>query len=205
MLYVLNIINSIAESNTVFYLLVIILIGISLAMFYLIYSQNKEMKMELMKRNQEKSTKVELDMPKEEDAKIPDLVEVTREDIPDKLLYTQALWQNDSFDLQNITHELETMPKERKINMTPYEAEQEEKAIISYDELVSQSSNGGISYSDTTSYPDNVVVKQVDLEKTGKLDLGSVEKEASSKIDIMKYEHEEAFLEALKQLQNILN
>ena len=43
--------------------------------------------------------------------------------------------EEEVFDLRSISKELESLPRERTINLTPYELEQEEQAIISYDEL----------------------------------------------------------------------
>lgn len=102
---------------------------------------------------------------------------------------------NSEFDLSNVTKELESVAREKTIELTPYEAMQEENAIISYDELIRQadlikskyapSDRGQISYDsakDLSEYP-----------------------EEQSIPDVSSYEHEEAFLEALKQLQQILN
>ena len=109
----------------------------------------------------------------------------------------EALWQKDDFDLLSVSQELETMPRERKVNMTPYEEEQEEKAIISYDELVNQR-NEDINYSNEYKKNENdILVKQVDLDKTKKVDL--------SEIDNKDYKHEEEFLKSLKDLQEVLD
>ncbi|HIS18321.1 MAG TPA: hypothetical protein IAC02_06915, partial [Candidatus Coprovivens excrementavium] len=173
MIYLSNIINTITESDSVFVILVIILVAISAAMFYLIYSQNKEMK-ELARKNSlndRDSTKVEKEEELPEEG--PELVKLTDEKIPDKLEYTKALWQKDDFDLLSVSHELESLPRERKVSLTPYEEEQEEKAIISYDELVNRK-NENISYNNEFRTADNdILVKQVDLDKTQKVDLES--------------------------------
>lgn len=202
MMYLINIIDTITESNEIFLILVILLIAISVAMFYLIYTQNKEMKQELAKQSDvmsKKLTKVEVEEELPEEG--PTLVPLTEETIPDKLEYTQALWQNDAFDLKSISQELESLPKERKVNMTPYEEEQEEKAIISYDELIHQKEEQ-INYSNEMKSSENdVLVKQVDLEKTTKIELPSQKESKESVV----YAHEEDFLQSLKDLQNVLN
>lgn len=195
--YMLNIIDTITESDSVFVVLVIILVAISVAMFYLIYSQNKEMKV-LAKQNRQKNYETKKVFESEElPDEGPNLVKVTDDKIPDKLEYTKALWQKDDFDLLSVSQELETMPRERKVNMTPYEEEQEEKAIISYDELVNQR-NEDINYSNEYKKNENdILVKQVDLDKTKKVDL--------SEIDNKDYKHEEEFLKSLKDLQEVLD
>lgn len=107
-------------------------------------------------------------------------------------------------ELETEAKELEQLAKGHEVKMTPYEEEQEEKAIISYDELLQKSSNVSIGYS-SFSNEDDVVVKQVDLNNTGKIELDPIQKELNSKVRIINYEHEEEFLNALKQLKNMLN
>ena len=100
--------------------------------------------------------------------------------------------------------ELEELAKTNVIEMTPYEEEQEEKAIISYDELLQKSSNVSIGYCSFTN-EDDIIVKQVDLNNTGKIELDPIQKAINSKVRIINYDHEEEFLKALKQLNNMLN
>lgn len=129
-----------------------------------------------------------------------ELVEITDDEIPKELEYTQALWENDSFDLKSVTQKLEALPREKTIQLTPYEAEQEEKAIISYDELIGQTDRIDINYNKSKKIENDVYVKQSDLNKSNQF-----EDKRVNKVDVTTYEHEEAFLEALKQLQKILN
>ena len=91
--------------------------------------------------------------------------------------------------------------KKMNVDMTPYEAEQEEKAIISYDELVKKNYSGAISYSDTTDN-DDILVKQVDLTDTQRINLESIKDEKV--VNLLDYEHEEQFLEELRDLDNKL-
>lgn len=227
MMYINNLLN-IRTSDNVYFVIVVILILISIVMFYLIYSQNKvineslkrkqivpkeeknepfnvyqniqENKDELSNENIQYTSNNEFISTEE-----PELIQLSDLPIPNKLEYTQALWQDDTIELQNIREELENTPKERKIEMTPFEAEQEEKAIISYDELIKKADNVSINYSDTPNNPEtNILFKQVDLDKTGQIELDPIKKAFNTKIDITSYEHEEAFLEALKNLKDSL-
>ena len=94
--------------------------------------------------------------------------------------------------------ELENLPKERTIKLTPYEEEQEQTAIISYDELI----NGdGVVY-DEINEEDGLSIKKVDLDKTTEIDLG---KELERPIPRETYAHEELFLQKLKSLQSKIN
>ena len=175
------------NSNTIFGIIIFILVLISGSLFYLLYTQNKEIANELKRRQLNKPT-----LPDEE-TKYNAIAEIKKEQ------------SSDIQELQSITKELETLPREKTIKLTPYEEEQEEKAIISYEELISKSDNVSIIYSDTSIKDDDLLVKQVDLENTGKIELDPLKKELNSKVNLISYEHEEAFLSALKQLQNLLN
>ncbi len=199
-----------SDNNNVFYIVVIILVLISLLMFSLIYSQNRQIK-ETIKRKQNKieeqtsnepfniyqETNISEEEPKEDRIEAqeileePKLIELTDMPIPDKLEYTQALWQNDFLDLESISKELETTQKDLKINMTPFEEEQEEKAIISYDELINRA--------EMTKDYNEPVISKVSLEENNRID---------SKIDTestdISYEHEESFLQDLKELKDSL-
>lgn len=218
---ILNFFNSLSNSDVVFYGLIILLSIISVILFYLIYTQNKEMSKKMM----EKSVFSESDrvVNKEEIVKQPitvnevealdtktELIQPVEMDIPDPLELTKSLQLNDSIeDLQSLTKELETIPRERTIKMTPYEAEQEETAIISYDELVKQN--------DKTQEIDFIPVDEVDTavaQVDNNLEVPFVEevtvtedvpvKEEIIIDDIVDtvYSHEEGFLKSLKSLQN---
>ncbi len=138
----------------------------------------------------------------------PPLIQLSDLPIPDKLDYTQSLWENDYIELQNISKELENNNTEKRINMTSFEQEQEDKAIISYDELVQNRDNSSINYIDVDKEVNEITIKQVDLEKTGQLELDPVKKAVNTaintKVGINEYEHEEAFLNTLKQLKDLL-
>lgn len=128
-------------------------------------------------------------------------VENLKENIEEKSI------SKDEIDLSSITKELEAIGKAR-INLTPYEEEQEEKAIISYDELLKTRSDLAINYQEEEQL-DDVLVKKVDMENmTSELDMSEVRekiKEPNKAPVVISYEKEEAFLESLKKLQQMLN
>lgn len=218
---ILNFFNSLSNSDVVFYGLIILLSIISVILFYLIYTQNKEMSKKMM----EKSVFSESDrvVNKEETVKQPitvnevealdtktELVQPVEMDIPDPLELTRSLQLNDSIeDLQSLTKELETIPREKTIKMTPYEAEQEETAIISYDELLKQNDKPqeiGFIPADEV----DAAVAQVDNnlevpfveEVTITEDVPVKEEIIIDDIVDTVYSHEEGFLKSLKSLQN---
>lgn len=104
-------------------------------------------------------------------------------------------------DLLEIAAALE-QAEPNNINLNRYEEEQEEKAIISYDELLERTNEWAINYSEEESITEDLTVKKVDLNNL-------VNKEISLKpeikVSVISYEKEEAFLAALKELQHLLN
>ena len=207
-MYLVNFLDSLSTSDTIFYILIFLLTVISLILVFLIYSQNKEMSKQL----KEKSLFADEDLPKQEDTTStvlevenlvpakPEIVPVTDMEIPNLLELTQSFnTVSETDELQSITRELETLPREKTIKMTPYEAEQEETAIISYDELIkhSEEKNTNVSY-------ENMLLE----EKSHKSELVGENKKVESSEDKViineKYDHEENYLSSLKTLLNML-
>ncbi len=94
----------------------------------------------------------------------------------------------------------ENMKSEPVIKFTNYEKDQEDKAIISYDELLNKNSNYGINYEKEETY-DDFSVKKVDLEN---LVSKTSEQTPNIEVRVISFQKEEAFLEALKRLQKEL-
>lgn len=104
-------------------------------------------------------------------------------------------------DLNTLTERLKQEESER-VDVSEYERDQEEKAIISYDELINKHKNYGINYEDE-KVMDDVVVKKINLKDLVK---ENTEKyEISKDLKVVSYEKEEAFLSALKELNHLLN
>lgn len=95
----------------------------------------------------------------------------------------------------------ENMNKEDSvvINLSDYEKDQEDKAIISYDELLSKSNKYGLNY-EKEELHDDVSVKKVDLENIS----SNIEDDTKIETRVISFSKEEAFLEALKRLQKEL-
>ncbi len=90
--------------------------------------------------------------------------------------------------------------EEATINFTNYEQEQEDKAIISYDELLKKGSNYELNY-ETEEMQDDLSVKKVDLDNLIKEKSDSI---PNLEVRVISFQKEEAFLEALKRLQQEL-
>ena len=107
------------------------------------------------------------------------------------------------FDLESITKNISENYKPVNIKLTTYEEEQEENAIISYEELVRQTNNNRINYD--TSYvhtESDIDVKKIDLDND--VNSKSVVSNEKSGLTLMSYEKEEEFLKTLRQLQGTL-
>ncbi len=144
--------------------------------------------------------------------------EVELKDVSDEMQEKMPL--NEELDLQNIVNTLDESPKPI-IDMTAYEEEQERKAIISYDELLQSANSKTISYDEEKLIDDVIPVKKI---QTAPIELPKVKsetiiqnldlkpKEPKIEIDELRtsskmfsYEKEEAFLKALKELNELLN
>lgn len=203
-MYLVNFIDELSSSDIIFALLMLILTIISVILVFLIYTQNKEMSRQLKERKsfEEGPSKIEnSSMIKEVEnltSEKPKIVPITDLKIPDYLELTQSFKTvSEADELQDITKQLETLPRERKIEMTPFEAEQEEKAIISYDELIKH--NEGLA---TNKVDDDGAIK-VDNnfgEINEKINFASKDSNSSNEV----YEHEEYFLKSLKSLLSTL-
>lgn len=108
--------------------------------------------------------------------------------------------KKDRIDLEAITKNIEENYKPAAIRLTSYEEEQESNAIISYQELLTSKDSKQINYDDAFQNKVDVNVKKVDLESNKGTEMPRTKIEVS----LLNYQQEEAFLKALKQLQNDL-
>lgn len=109
--------------------------------------------------------------------------------------------RKDMIDLEAITRNIESDYKPINIELSSYEQEQENNAIISYEELVNNKDNTNVNYDETYENSSvDVDVKKVDLSDTYGV---NVERE-NYVVSLMSYEKEEAFLRALRKLQSDL-
>lgn len=95
----------------------------------------------------------------------------------------------------------DNMKKEKTITFTDYEKDQEDKAIISYDELLSKGSNNYELNYETEEVHDDLTVKKVDLDNLVSKSENTVK---DLEVRVISFMHEEAFLDALKRLSKEL-
>lgn len=191
------------QDNQLFLLLVIAMFLILIAIIYVVHAQSKVRKVTEKEEVEEPVNYNIYSEQKEEENKPGLLEQMVEESKEEKVLIPEI---EEDFDLKNVTKELESLPKERTITLTPYELEQEEQAIISYDELVTQSIpkleiSEALREEVLTDYEYDVDKKYEDnvpkLEQMG--ETNSVVRAKDN------YVHEESFLDDLKNLKNSLN
>lgn len=109
--------------------------------------------------------------------------------------------EGELLDLEGLTKKLEKEKMNEELKIDNYEKEQEEKAIISYDELLKKKNHYAINYEKEEDLGD-LVIKKVNLN-----DLVNKEEEEENKstVKVISYQKEEEFLKALKELNSLLN
>lgn len=103
-------------------------------------------------------------------------------------------------ELKEITQKL--INDHPKIECDSYEKEQEDKAIISYDELLKKSKIGTISYDDEEDLGD-LKVKKITVNNYTESNYDN--KTKVEPVRVISYQKEEDFLDSLKKLQSLLN
>ena len=149
------------------------------------------------------------------------------ENTPPQKDKTTSMEKEEEIDLQNIVNMIDENPKPL-VDMTAYEEEQEQKAIISYDELLKAARTSEINYDNEELVDDVIPVKKIQIntmelpklqeqesvistmelpQKEPKLEVDTVSSTPASEtqIKLFSYEKEEAFLIALQQLSELLN
>ena len=111
------------------------------------------------------------------------------------------LYNKEEEDIKDIITNIEnTAPP--IVEFTEYEREQEEKAIISYDELLERSKKGTLSFATEEVANNEISIKKINLDK---MTNNSKIEEKQNTNSLFNYEKEEDFLKALKNLNELLN
>ena len=122
-------------------------------------------------------------------------VKITTAKKPEIAIFDDPNEHGELLDLKTLTKKLEDQ-KDKPILMNDYEEEQEQKAIISYDELLASQKDLKINYEDEKQLGD-LTIKKVNID--------NITTPKEDKVQVISYEKEEAFLEALKKLQEQIN
>lgn len=140
------------------------------------------------------------DNKKEEDINKINVIEKKEEENPIKLDEVYDDEEGELLDLEGLTKKLQQEESER-VTCTEYEKDQEEKAIISYDELLQKHNKYAINY-EKEEVMDDLIVKKVDLND---LVNKNSEEVIETEVRAISYQKEEDFLRALKELNSLLN
>lgn len=115
--------------------------------------------------------------------------------------------EGELLDLESLTKKLKAEDENgERITCTEYEKDQEEKAIISYDELLKKHNRYTLNY-EKEEIIDDLIVKKVnlnDLVNKNEEEI-KVEENIKEEVRVISYQKEEAFLSALKELNSLLN
>lgn len=111
---------------------------------------------------------------------------------------------SEEFDIEAVSKAIETDYKPETVTLTTYEIEQENNAIISYDELVKNKDRYNYNYDDEFIFngSGDLSVKKFNLNDNNPDNL--TENKSNLQPKLFSYDKEEAFLKALKELQNNL-
>ncbi len=104
-------------------------------------------------------------------------------------------------ELEIINEALLSETKKAESSFNSFEKEQEDKAIISYEELVKKNKNYDLNYTQEIDV-DGIMVKKVDLENLTHETTNDI---PMTTVRVISYKKEEEFLQTLKNLQNLLN
>lgn len=107
-------------------------------------------------------------------------------------------------DLNEISRKIE-QEEPKSITLTDYEEEQEDKAIISYQELLDRNKRIGFEEIDDEYQNFEVKIKKINFDETTKTNKDNKVNKSSTKISMISDEKETDFLDALKKLQNKLS
>jgi len=190
-----SILSSLSIVDYILYFSVVTLISLVVSLIYIIQNEKYE------KNDEENLDNVVSSKNKSEESK------------EENVLKEKVEKGNDEIDLQNIINTIDENPKPL-VDMTAYEEEQEQKAIISYEELLKESSKQDIHYVKEELVDDVIPVKKISLDSPCDKEISFIAKEPilnltsdieKSSVKLFSYEKEEAFLKALQQLGELLN
>ena len=178
MINLLSFFTSLTNADYIFFGAIILLLILIIVMFYIIKINyiNDDLKSELI------DSKPVDEINTNSNEILPNDSELTDEELA-------------IIDLGSLTNKLSSEANKEYDSLTEYERQQEEQAIISYDELLNKEQNK-LRYTTEVNITPDLKVKQVDINS-----LNEVNSKSSVVINI---DEEETFLQTLKMLQNNL-
>lgn len=175
-------VSSLTMIDVIFFFSIILLMNLVIILLYFIKLNDDSSNVEVVKNN---------------------VVEEKEEVIENNILSNYNVEEDELIDLETITRALEKR-ESSAVELTKFEEDQENDAIISYDELISRTKNNEINYK-KESMIETVAVKEVDVDNiTTELNKENINEE-NINVNVISYREEEEFLKALKTLQSQLN
>ena len=110
--------------------------------------------------------------------------------------------KEEDLDLKEVVTNIENTQSIPTIPFTSYEKDQEEKAIISYEELLAKNRVGSLNYQEEI-LEDDISIKKINLDNIIEENQKRNEEKKESKL--FRYTNEEDFLKALQTLNELLN
>lgn len=111
--------------------------------------------------------------------------------------------KEEDMNIQEVIDSIESAESPR-LECTNYEEEQEEKAIISYDELIQRKKPDVINYDEEEVIDDEVTVKKISIDTINPQPIEKDKEKTKTNI-VIPYAKEEEFLKKLKALNELLN
>ncbi len=179
-------IRSLSFVDIVFFVAIIILLILLVTLVYFVKINNDVLKEDDFFQDLKEDVNEKPEVMKIEEAK-----EEEKEEYNDE--------EGELLDLKSLTEKLKA-EEHHPLGIAEYEKDQEEKAIISYDELLQKKNKYAVNY-EKEEVLDDLVVKKVDLNDLVNKNIVDEIKE----VRVISYEKEEAFLNALKELNKLLN
>ncbi len=187
--------NYLTFVDIIFFVAIITLLILLVVLVYFIMINKDD-----VSKDNEISNDTSMDMDNVKEDKPRDLLEIVDSLKMAPVKEIEEEEEGELLDLKSLTKKLEEQKENECVNFTEYEKDQEEKAIISYDELLQKQNKYSINYEKEIK-EDDVIIKKVNLN-----DLVNKEVEDKvSEVRVISYAKEEAFLSALKELNRLLN
>lgn len=195
---ILIFLKSLSFVDVVFLTAVILLLILIVTLLYFIKINKDEISEDDLFSQNMKNNEIK-EKPKEKKEDIIDkIVKENTEEINDEEYNDE---EGELLDLESLTKKLKAEQNADQTKIDKYEQEQEEKAIISYDELLKKNNHYAINY-EKEEVVDDLIIKKVNLND---LVNKNIEENINNNVRVISYQKEEDFLKALKELNSLLN
>lgn len=195
---ILIFLKSLSFVDVVFLVAVILLLILIVTLLYFIKINKDEISEDDLFSQNMKNNEIK-EKPKEKKEDIIDkIVKENTEEISDEEYNDE---EGELLDLESLTKKLKAEQNADQTKIDKYEQEQEEKAIISYDELLKKNNHYAINY-EKEEVVDDLIIKKVNLND---LVNKNIEENINNNVRVISYQKEEDFLKALKELNSLLN